>query len=153
MNLNSWAVLSYHVAHNIIHMMIARCVARDLHVISPWSVERRFCGRCSEEIVDNSWIATLSAIVIKSWLGFEMLGFCMWHFLALTGGDFLWVLEFPLLNHGWRVSASEIEKLQIIVILALSKSVTELSMSTVWHKISIQCVSLDVHTVAPWPCE
>ena len=39
--LNSWAVPSYHMAHNILHVILsARCVAHDLHRIAPWPLER-----------------------------------------------------------------------------------------------------------------
>ena len=31
---------SYHVAHNMLHVISARRVARDLHTIVPWSLER-----------------------------------------------------------------------------------------------------------------
>ena len=38
--LNSWADPSYYMAQYMLHMMTARCVARDLHTIAPWPLER-----------------------------------------------------------------------------------------------------------------
>ena len=40
MKLNSSAVASYYVAHDMFHVMSARCVARDLHTITSWLLER-----------------------------------------------------------------------------------------------------------------
>ena len=37
--LNSSAVPSYHVAHDMLHVVNTWCVAHDLHTIAPWSVE------------------------------------------------------------------------------------------------------------------
>ena len=38
--LSSWAVFSYHVAHDMLHVISARCVARDLHTIARGPLER-----------------------------------------------------------------------------------------------------------------
>ena len=38
--LNSWAVPSYQMGHDMLHVISARCVARDWHTIAPWPLER-----------------------------------------------------------------------------------------------------------------
>ena len=34
--------LPYHVAHDMSHVISAGCVARDLHTIAPWPLERTY---------------------------------------------------------------------------------------------------------------
>ena len=40
--LNSWAVTSYQVENNMLHMLSALCAAHDLHKIVPWLLERTY---------------------------------------------------------------------------------------------------------------
>ena len=54
------------MAHSRLHVISARCAARDLHTVAPGPLERtcwRQFGRC-EEIVKKSRIAPLNAIII-----------------------------------------------------------------------------------------
>ena len=50
--LSSWAVPLYHIAHGILHMINARCVACDLCTIAPWPFEctswRHFAAQCKK---------------------------------------------------------------------------------------------------------
>ena len=45
--LDTWAIPSYHVAHDMLHMKSVRCAARDLRTIAP-------CGHFSVRVGDSS---------------------------------------------------------------------------------------------------
>ena len=67
--LNSWAVSSFHVAHNMLHVISARCVARDLYTTAPWPLEskcwRQFAaqwGNCTNlELCLSMWSSSSSS--------------------------------------------------------------------------------------------
>ena len=64
--LRSWAIHSYHVALDMLHVMSAQCVAHDLHTIAPWPLERT-CWRQFAALwgdCKRSWIVPFSAIFI-----------------------------------------------------------------------------------------
>ena len=56
---NSWAVLSYHVVHDIhmLHVISTQCVANDFHMTAPWPPERT--------VGDSLWHSEKSVKILK----------------------------------------------------------------------------------------
>ena len=64
--LNSWAVPSYQVANDMLHVMSDLCIALDLHTTVPWPLEHSVGDSSwrSEGIVKKSYIVPFNAIII-----------------------------------------------------------------------------------------
>ena len=62
--LSSWAVPSYQVAHDMLHMIIAGCVAHDLHKIASGHLHIHVGDSGTAKRLLKSRIAPFSAIII-----------------------------------------------------------------------------------------